>query len=101
LTYNLFKEIADYCIKNNIKSIIHLGDWFHTRYSINVLSIDISYKIINLLKENNIHIYIIKGNHDQYYKNQNNPHSLLLFKKYDNVTIVDQPLELEDEILTP
>jgi len=66
-----------------------------------VLTLSYAYKIIKLLEKNNIHIYIIKGNHDSYYKNQDFPHSLMIFNKYDNVTIVDKPLELEDEILCP
>lgn len=101
LVYILFEEICDYCIRNNVKSIIHLGDWFNSRYSINVLAIEQSYKIINLLKEAGIHLYIIKGNHDQYYKNQENPHSLMIFNKFSNVTIVDHPLTIEEVILCP
>lgn len=101
LTYKLFEEITDYCLKNNIKNIIHLGDWFHTRYSINVLSINCSYKIMNLLERNGIHLYIIKGNHDQYYKNKPKPHSLMIFEKFKKVTIVDEPMEIDESILCP
>ena len=101
LTYKLFEDVVDYCIKNNISKIIHLGDWFHTRFSLNVLSINTSYKILNLLERNGIHIYIIKGNHDTYYKNKPTPHSLMIFEKYHNVTIVDDPMEFDHEVLCP
>jgi len=101
LTYNLFKEISDYCLLNNINKIIHLGDWFNSRYSINVLSIECSYKIIDMLNVNGISLYITKGNHDQYYKNQPNPHSLMIFNEFDNVHIIDKPIEYDDEIICP
>ena len=91
----------DYCLKNNINKIVHLGDWFHSRYSINVLSIECSYKIIDLLKRNGIRLYVLKGNHDQYYKNQPKPHSLMLFNEHNIVTIIDQPIEFDDEIICP
>ena len=99
LTLNLFKEIIDYCLENNINRIIHLGDWFNNRYSINVLSMQCSIKIIELLEKNNIDIIIIKGNHDQYYKNKSFPHSLILFNTHKNVTIVEKELELENEVI--
>lgn len=54
-----------------------------------------------MLKRNNIHLYIVKGNHDQYYKNQPEPHSLMVFNKHDNVTIIDNPMEFDDEIVCP
>jgi len=101
LTYQLFQEIVDYCIKNDISNIIHGGDFFHTRYSLNVLTISYSYKIVDLLRKNNIHMYICIGNHDQYYKKHQKHHALMIFEKYSNITIIDTPTELDDEILCP
>ena len=101
LTYNLFEEITDYCAINNVNKIVHLGDWFNSRYTINVLSIEMSYKIAKLLKDNDITLYIVKGNHDQYFKNKPKPHSLMLFDKYDNVVVIDEPMEFDDEIICP
>jgi len=101
LTYNLFKDITDYCLLNNINKIIHLGDWFNSRYSINILTLSYAYKIVEMLDKNNIHIHICIGNHDQYYKNQPNPHSLMIFNEFDNVHIIDKPTEYDDEIICP
>lgn len=101
ITYNLFKEITDYCVMNNITKIIHLGDWFNSRYTINVLSIELSYKIAKMLNDNGITLYIIKGNHDIYFKNKPRPHSLMLFDKYDNVVVIEEPTEFDEEILCP
>ena len=101
LTYNLFKEVADYCNVNNISNIIHCGDMFHTRYSINILTLSYSYKIIELLKKNNIHIYICIGNHDLYYKSLPEPNTLMVLNKYDNVTIINEPTEFDHEIICP
>ena len=100
-TYDLFIEVADYCNRNNINKIIHLGDWFNSRYSINVLAIECSYNIIKMLKKNGIHLYICIGNHDTYFKQQQEPHSLMIFNKHDNVTIIDKPIEFDDEVICP
>ena len=88
LALNLFKEIIDYCLENNINRIIHLGDWFNNRYSINVLSMQCSIKIIELLEKNNIDIIIIKGNiHGTYICCSNNQFYLRIFWVY-NITIL-------------
>jgi DNA repair exonuclease SbcCD nuclease subunit len=101
LTSDLFKTIADYCLTQNIKKIIHLGDFFDNRYHINVLTMNESFKILKMLEDNGIEIFIIKGNHDQYYKNDQSIHSLVMFNNHSNVTIVDEIMEFDHEILCP
>lgn len=59
-----------YCQEHNIKTIIHLGDYFDHRKYVNyrVLSRDRS-MFIDRLRENDMHMHIFPGNHDIYWNN--------------------------------
>lgn len=98
---DLFLDIADYCIKNDIKKIICLGDFFNNRTSINTSTLYfVLEKLIKIFED--FDFFIILGNHDTFYKNTNFPHSLKIFDKHKNITIVDEfPLEIEECTLVP
>lgn len=96
---DLFKEICDFCVKNNIKTIIHGGDWFHNRKHINVKTIDTGIEIVELLKD--LQLIIITGNHDTYFKNSIQPTSLEIFKEHKHVKIIDEPTKFDDILLVP
>ena len=82
--------------KNCIKHVICLGDTFDRRKSINFHSLDAAKEMwFDPLKENGVHMWMLIGNHDIYYKNTlkiNAPSHLL--SGYDNITIIDEPTEL-------
>lgn len=86
---NLFKEIADYCDRHNITKIIHLGDFFANRRFLNIKTLDYTHQIAIIL--DSFDTWIVRGNHDQYYKNEPFPHSLIVFRKYRNIHIADVP----------
>ena len=81
VTYNLFAEIHDFCIKNDIRTIIHLGDFFHDRKNLNTKTQFIAHKIARLF-ETVGKMYIIVGNHDTYFKTSLEPNTLEFLKKY-------------------
>lgn len=89
----LFKEIADYCDRHNITKIIHLGDFFANRRVLNVKTLDYAHKIASII--NGFDTWIVRGNHDQYFKNEPYPHSLIVFRKYKNIHIVDEPYAID------
>lgn len=99
IVYKLFEDVKDFCKKEDIKRIFHLGDFFHNRKSINTKTLDYGHKIANLLYD--FEIYMIVGNHDCYFKNNINPTSLSIFKKYSNISVVDEPVEVDDILLLP
>lgn len=94
LVKDLFKEVIDFCNENDIKTVIHMGDWFNSRKSINVLSLWQSIEICQLFERNGINLFLIKGNHDQFYKNQLKPHSLLHLGLISYVNIIDEYPEI-------
>jgi DNA repair exonuclease SbcCD nuclease subunit len=78
--------------KKKIKDIFFLGDFFHNRSEISVHTVHVATEIISKFKD--FHIYMIIGNHDAYYKNRSDVHSLGLLKGHDNITIIDSNFEL-------
>lgn len=102
IVLNFYKHIVKYCIKNNIKEIVHLGDFFHNRKVLNTKSQHTAHRIAKVLEiSKELHTYIIVGNHDCYYKNQIHPNTLELFKKYNHITIIDEITKLDDILLVP
>jgi DNA repair exonuclease SbcCD nuclease subunit len=75
-------------IKNDIKDIIFCGDWHHNRSEISVNTLQVSADILNILKDFNL--LLITGNHDMYFKNRTDVHSLSIFKNRKNVTIIEE-----------
>ena len=98
-TFNLFAEVYDYCVKNDIKTITHLGDFFHNRKSTNTKTQHIAHKIAKSIFP--LKMNIVVGNHDCYYKNVIIPNSLELFKEYNHINVIEQTQIMEDIALVP
>lgn len=79
--------------KKKIKDILFLGDFFHNRSEISVQTIHVASIILDKL--NKFNILMIVGNHDAYYKNRADVHSLGLISGHENITIVDKNLKLD------
>lgn len=100
IVYDLFAEVHDYCIRHDIRTIVHLGDFFHDRKTLNTKTQFVAHKIARLF-ETVGKMYIIVGNHDTYYKNSLEPNTLEFLKKYKWVKIVDEVIHLDDLVLCP
>lgn len=79
--------------KHRIKDILFLGDFFHNRSEISVQTIHVASKIIEKFEEFNM--IMIVGNHDAFYKNRSDVHSLGLLNGHKNLTIVDKNLTID------
>ena len=83
-----------YLIENNINRILHLGDVFDNRKFINFKSLHRYRKsFLSKLREHSIHMDVIPGNHDTFFKNTNDLNSLkeLLGHYMNEVTIHMEP----------
>jgi len=98
---DLFNFVCKYSKKNDIKSIMILGDFFDTRKSLSLMVIDIAIKVMDKLSSTFDDVYMIVGNHDTFLKTQLHPTSISIFKKYDNVHIIDKPTEVENILMLP
>jgi DNA repair exonuclease SbcCD nuclease subunit len=87
-----------YLNENNIKHIVHLGDYYEHRRFINFKALNSNRKVfLERLREDKITMDIIPGNHDTYYKNTNELNSLkeLLGHYMNEVNIVHQAKVLD------
>ena len=97
--YRAFYEgtVLPYIDKHKITNVVCLGDTFDRRKSINYASLDAAKEMwFEPLAQRNVHMDMIVGNHDIYYKNTlkvNSP--ALLLKDYDNITVHTEPTDIE------
>lgn len=87
-----------YLKENNIDQIIHLGDYYDNRKTINIKALQHNREIfLNKLREYNIKMDIIPGNHDTFYKNTNQTNSLkeLMGHYINEVDIIMDPVVRE------
>lgn len=83
-----------YLEEHGIKKILHLGDYYDNRKFINFKALEHNRKIfLEKLREFKIHMDIIPGNHDVYYKNTNDLSALkeLLGHYMAEVRIIEKP----------
>lgn len=87
-----YNHFIDYLLENSIDSIIHLGDFFEDRKKIDVLSFNREKKFfLDKLKEHNIHMHILVGNHDIPYKNTLKYNALETYLgEYENIVVIDK-----------
>lgn len=87
-----------YLQKNNIKNILHLGDYYEHRKFVNFKALNQNRKdFLEPMREMGITMDIIPGNHDVYYKNTNELCSLKELLGYftSNVNIIMKPTVLD------
>jgi len=92
------KIFFPYLLENDIKHIVHLGDYYENRKYINFKSLNHNRKgFLSKLREYKITMDIIPGNHDCYYKNTNDLNALkeLLGHYMNEVHIVMEPTVME------
>ena len=83
-----------YLLENNISHVLHLGDYYDNRKFINFRALNRNrYSFLKPLRQHGIHMDIIRGNHDTYYKNTGDINSLkeLLGHYMNEVTILQDP----------
>lgn len=79
--------------QHGIDTIIHMGDAFDSRKSIDFVGLDWTRKVV-LEPLSKYKVHLITGNHDVYFKNSNKVNSPeLLLKDYGNITTYSEPTE--------
>ena len=83
------------CRERGVDTILHLGDAFDSRKSIEYQSLNWAKRVMfDPMKDFDVHMIV--GNHDCYYKNTNDTNSPdLLLQDYDNIKTYHQPTEVE------
>ncbi|MDF2435421.1 MAG: hypothetical protein JWP44_5052 [Mucilaginibacter sp.] len=80
-------------IKNDptIDHIIFMGDFFESRNSINVATLNNAYSAVKLLDSLGLPIFFIIGNHDLYYRHNRSVYSTEVFGSLKNFILIDKP----------
>ena len=92
------KVFFPYCKDNDIKQIVHLGDYYDNRKFMNFKAQNHSRKsFLDPMRELGMRMDIIPGNHDTYYKNTNDLNSLkeLLGYYMNEIHIIMEPTVME------
>ena len=77
--------------EHGVEAVIHMGDAFDSRKSIDYQSLEWSKRVV-FEPLRNYQVHMIVGNHDCYYKNTNNVNSPgLLLKDYPNIKTYSSP----------
>ena len=86
------KWFCDTAKKEGAETCIFLGDWHHNRNTTDVSTMN--YTVSNLEKLNNSfeRVYLIMGNHDEYYKDKREIHSLEFARLFPNIVLVNETL---------
>lgn len=87
------KAILDYIKKNDIKAVLFLGDWNHSRVTTENNVLNVSYKLMTALAKL-CSVYLVLGNHDIYMKNSVDINSLVVFKDLANIKIISEPTQV-------
>ena len=89
VTFEWAKWFSSELKKQQITKIIFGGDFFHYRDEINVKSLHFANNLLDLF--NDFEIIMIPGNHDAYYKDNSNVHSLSILNNRSNIHIINEP----------
>jgi DNA repair exonuclease SbcCD nuclease subunit len=85
----------------NCKTCFFLGDWHHHRSNINLLTLDYTMRSLRLLNEYFDKTYIMVGNHDLFYREKRDIHSMVVGSEFPNIVLVDAPIVNGDVALIP
>ena len=80
---------------------IFMGDWHHNRNSLNITTMDYSLRALEKLGQAFDQFYFFPGNHDLYYKDKRDIHSVEFGKYIPGITVVHEPTTISNVTLCP
>ena len=78
-----------------------MGDWHHNRNSLNITTMDYSLRALEKLGKAFDNFYFFPGNHDLYYKDKRDIHSVEFGKYIPGITVVHEPTTIGNVTLCP
>ena len=80
---------------------IFMGDWHHNRNSLNIITMDHSIRSLEKLGKAFDQFYYFPGNHDLYYKDKRDIHSVEFANHIDGITVINKMTTIGDSTLVP
>lgn len=87
--------------KEECETCFFLGDYNHHRASINIHTMQYGLKALEKLNDNFTKVYFIPGNHDLYYRDRRDIHSVEWAKHLPNVEIINDWYITKDVVIAP
>ena len=87
--------------KNDCDTGFFLGDWHHNRNSLNIVTMDYSLRALEKLGKAFDQFFFFPGNHDLYYKDKRDIHSVEFGKYIPGITIIHQPMTIGEVTMCP
>lgn len=84
-----------------IKTCIFLGDWSHHRAHVNVVTLNYSLQCLRRLSESFDHVIMLLGNHDLYYRDRLDMHSIPYVKEFPNCYLIHEIVETDEITFVP
>ncbi len=99
------EEFVDWFIetakKEGCDTGFFLGDWHHNRNSLNITTMDYSLRALEKLGKAFDQFFFFPGNHDLYYKDKRDIHSVEFGKYIPGITIVHKPMTVDNVTMCP
>lgn len=83
------------------ETCMFLGDWNHHRASINIHTLQFGLRALEKLNDAFDAVYFIPGNHDLYYRDRRDIHSVEWASHLPNITIVNDWFSKGDVVIAP
>ena len=83
------------------ETCLFLGDYNHHRASINIHTLQFGLQALEKLNDNFDQVFFIPGNHDLYYRDRRDIHSVAWAKHLPRVTIVNDFFKQDDVVIAP
>ena len=77
--------MIDRAHERGIRKCIFMGDWHHHRATINVSTLNYTVSNLRRLNDSFDEVYMIMGNHDLYYREKREIHSIPMADEYENI----------------
>jgi DNA repair exonuclease SbcCD nuclease subunit len=87
--------------KEGCETGFFLGDWHHHRASLNLQTMNFSLRSLERLSQAFDKFFFIPGNHDLYYRDKRDIHSVEWAKHLPNIHICNDFIKMDDVVIAP
>lgn len=99
------EEFVDWFIdqakREGCETGLFLGDWHNNRNSLNIVTMDYSLKALEKLGKAFNQFFFFPGNHDLYYRDKRDVHSVEFGKYIPGITVIQSPTTIDNVTLCP
>ena len=83
------------------KTCIFGGDWHHVRSAINISTLNYSVSGLKMLNDYFDHVFFVLGNHDLFYRDKYEIHSIPYIDQFENIHLIDKITTVNDVAFVP